>query len=221
LIAINANKISFPIQGTGLKPMQKIWSEVTMQRLFCTFGATLALAASPAFAQEAEAPPPVDQEKINVVIVYGQDECAPSTEDQINVCARLSEGDRYRIPKSLRDDPNNIRKEAWTQKVLAYEYVGREGIQSCSATGAGGFTGCGLKEIDAAYAEKQEDPGLAFGRLIAAERKKRLAAIDAEAELVEERVKQFEKERAEREARLAGEGAEDAVTGGEALPEPK
>ena len=91
---------------------------------------------------------------------------------------------------------------------------------SCSATGAGGFTGCGLKEIDAAYAEKDQDPGLAFGRMIAAERKKRLAMIDAEAEEVEKRVVQFEKERAEREEReaqaAAGQGADDG-----ALPDPK
>ncbi len=156
--------------------------------------AIFALSAAPAWAQEPEAAPAAaDAEKINMVIVYGNDKCEESNADTINVCARLSESDRYRIPTPLRDDINNPRKEAWTQRVLAYEYVGREGTMSCSPTGGGGFTGCGLKEIDAAYAEKEQDPGLAFGRMIAAERKKRLAAIDAEAELVEQRVQQFEK----------------------------
>jgi len=177
--------------------------------------------AAPAFAQEADAPAAApDAEKINMVIVYGEDECAPSTDDQINVCARLSESDRYRIPTQLRDDPNDPSKEAWTNRVLAYEYVGREGTMSCSASGAGGFTGCGLKQIDAAYAEKKEDPGLTFGRMIAAERKKRLDTIDAEAALVEERVKQFEKERAEREARMAGE-TQEAENPDAALPQPE
>jgi hypothetical protein len=191
------------------------------QRIFVTLGAVLALASSPAFAQESEAPAAnPDAEKINMVIVYGEDKCEESTGDTINVCARLSEADRYRIPTQLRGDLTDPRKEAWTNRVIAYEYVGAEGAQSCSATGAGGFTGCGLNQIDAAYAEKEQDPGLAFGLMIAAERKKRLAAIDAEAELVEQRVKQFEKERAEREARQAGETPEPEAST-EALPEPK
>ena len=183
----------------------------------------LACAATPAFAQESEAPAASDANKINMVIVYGEDKCEESNADTINVCARLSEADRYRIPTQLRADVNDPRKEAWTNRVLAYEYVGRDGTMSCSPTGGGGFTGCGLKEIDAAYAEKEQDPGLAFGRMIAAERKKRLAAIDTEAELVEQRVQQFEKERAEREARLQAEAdaaAEQELQDG-ALPQPK
>ena len=190
-------------------------------RTFLAFGAMLALAAASVNAQESEtAAAAPDAEKINMVIVYGDDKCEESNADTINVCARLSESDRYRIPTQLRDDPSNPRKEAWTNRVLAYEYVGREGTMSCSASGGGGFTGCGLKEIDAAYAEKEQDPGLAFGRMIAAERKKRLETIDAEAALVEERVKQFEKERAEREARMAGETPE-ADTPDSALPQPE
>jgi hypothetical protein len=181
-------------------------------------GTVLAFGASPAFAQDV--PPAPDAEKINTVIVYGEDKCDESTSDTINVCARLPESDRYRIPTVLRGDITDPRKEAWTNRVIAYEYVGREGTMSCSPTGGGGFTGCGLKQIDAAYAEKEQDPGLAFGRMIAAERKKRLAAIDAEAELVEQRVVQFEKERAEREARQAGETPEPQAPEGE-LPQPK
>ena len=56
--------------------------------------------------------------------------------------------------------------------------------------------------------------------MIAAERKKRLDTIDAEAALVEERVKQFEKERAEREARMANE-APEAENPDSALPQPE
>ncbi len=179
------------------------------------------LTAQAGFAQ-AEAPAPEQgTEKINTVILYGDDSCPPSTDDTINVCAKLPEADRYRIPKALRGDINNPRREAWAKRVLAYEYVAAAGAMSCSTSGSGGFTGCGLKEIDAAYAEKETDPGLAFGRMIAAERKKRLASIDAEAELVEQRVVQFEKERAEREARQAEaeDKALESQTG--ALPEPK
>jgi hypothetical protein len=162
-------------------------------------------------------------EKINQLIVYGNDQCPESKGEEIVVCARMAEKERYRIPTSLRDDPNDIRKDSWTNRVVAYEYVAAAGTMSCSPTGAGGFTGCGLGEINKSYAEKKQDPGINFGRLIAAERRKRLAGIDAESALVEERVKQFEKERAEKETRKVEGETEpsDPVVDNQALPEPK
>jgi hypothetical protein len=179
------------------------------------------LAAQSGYAQTDVPEAQPSDEKINTVIVYGDDQCLPSTDDTINVCARMPEADRFRIPKALRADINNPRNEAWGKRVLAYEYVGATGAMSCSPAGSGGFTGCGLKEIDAAYDEKKSDPGLAFGRMIAAERKKRLAMIDAEAEEVEKRALQFEKERGEREARQAEEADKAIEAEAGALPEPK
>ncbi len=177
--------------------------------------------AAPAYAQDTQSVP---DEKVNQVIVYGNDQCPASNDDEvITVCARLAEKERYRIPKSLRDDPNNIRNESFTNKVIAYEHISASGTMSCSPTGAGGFTGCGLGEIERAYAEKKSDPGISFGRLIAAERKKRLAGIDAESAEVEERVKQFEKDRADKEAKQAAEGSavNDPPFDSGTLPEPK
>jgi len=162
-------------------------------------------------------------EKINQLIIYGDDKCPESKGDEIVVCARMGEADRYRIPSSLRDDPNDPRNQAMSERIKSYEYVGASGTMSCSASGAGGFTGCGLKEIDRAYAEKAQDPGIVFGRLIAAERAKRMAGIDAEAAEVEARVAEFEKGRAEREAKLQAEldAKEAASAEAEPLPEPK
>lgn len=190
------------------------------------FFATTALVLSvPAVAQDAPTNQPGD-EKINQLIIYGDDECPQSTGDEIVVCARMDESARYRIPSSLRGDPNDPRNQATSERIKAYEYVGASGTMSCSPSGAGGFTGCGLREIDRAYAEKAQDPGLVFGRLIAAEREKRMAGIDAEAAAVEERIKEFEQGRAEREARLQAElDAKEAAAAGspdaEPLPEPK
>ena len=162
-------------------------------------------------------------EKINQLIIYGDDKCPESKGDEIVVCARMGEADRYRIPSSLRDDPNDPRNQAMSERIKSYEYVGASGTMSCSASGAGGFTGCGLKEIDRAYAEKAQDPGIVFGRLIAAERAKRMAGIDAEAAEVDARVAEFEKGRAEREAKLQAEldAKEAASAEAEPLPEPK
>ena len=186
---------------------------------------TAIMLSAPAMAQDSLANQPGD-EKINQLIVYGDDECPQSTGDEIVVCARMDEAARYRIPSSLRNDPNDPRNQATSERIKAYEYVGASGIMSCSPSGAGGFTGCGLREIDQAYAEKAQDPGLVFGRLIAAERAKRMAGIDAEAAEVEARVTEFEKGRAERETKLQAEmDAKEAVAGGspdaQPLPEPK
>ena len=189
------------------------------------FIATALTLSAPAIAQDAPAGQPGD-EKINQLIIYGNDECPQSKGDEIVVCARMDEAARYRIPSNLRGDPNDPRNQASSERIKAYEYVGASGTMSCSPSGAGGFTGCGLKEIDKAYAEKAQDPGITFGRLIAAERAKRMAGIDAEAAEVEARVTEFEKGRAEREAKLQAElEAKEAAAGGSAdtepLPQPK
>ena len=195
-----------------------------MPRFAYAFMSTAMLLAVPASAQDLPANQPGD-EKINQLFVYGDDECPQSTGDEIVVCARMDEADRYRIPTSLRNDPNDLRNQATSERIKAYEYVGASGTMSCSPSGAGGFTGCGLKEIDRAYAEKAQDPGITFGRLIAAERQKRMAGIDAEAAEVETRIVEFEKGRAEREAKLQAElDAKESAAGSpdaEPLPEPK
>lgn len=184
--------------------------------------ASLALfSAIPTFAQGTDDVRPGD-EKINQLIIYGNDPCPESKGDEIVVCAVLNEAERYRIPTNLRDNPNNVSNETWTRKIESYRYVGASGTQSCSATGPGGFTGCGIGAINAAYAEKDQDPGIQFGRLIAEERRKRLGGIDAESEQVEQRVKQFEKERAEKEARENGDAIpQDDSAIAAPLPEPK
>ena len=173
-------------------------------------------------AQDALTAKPGD-EKINQLIIYGNDKCPESVGDEIVVCARMGEADRYRIPTNLRDDPNDPRNQAMSERIKSYEYVAASGTMSCSPSGAGGFTGCGLAAINKAYAEKAQDPGITVGRLIAAERAKRMAGIDAEAAEVEARVVEFEKGRAEREAKLQAEldAKEAANAEAEPLPQPK
>jgi hypothetical protein len=197
-------KLRFSIMG---RYMNEIFGDAAVNLMIKLSLSALALLSTAQISAQTPAPS-APEEKINQLIVYGQDECPQSKGDEIIVCARLAEKERYRIPTSLRDDPSDIRKEAFTNKVIAYEHVSASGTMSCSPSGAGGFTGC---------------PGINFGRLIAAERKKRLAGIDAEAAQVEERVKLFEKERAEKEARQAGSETEpsDPVVDNQALPEPK
>lgn len=132
-------------------------------------------------------------ERVNQVIVFGDDPCPASTGDEITVCARKEEAERFRIPEALRG-AGSPDSQAWTNRVIAYETVGRTGAQSCSATGPGGWTGCASQLIGRAYAERQADPALRFGELIAAEREKRLSTLDADAAATQARVEQAEKE---------------------------
>ena len=131
-------------------------------------------------------------EKVNMVIIYGNDACPASTGNDITVCARKEEGERYRIPAPFRTaaTPQN---EAWNNKVIAYETVGASGSQSCSAAGSGGWTGCAGKLIHDAYAEKKASGDVQFSKLIDAERDKRLATLDNQAADTQSDVEQAER----------------------------
>ena len=59
---------------------------------------------------------PLDTEKVKQVIVYGDDPCPPNTGDEIMVCARLPDRDRYRIPEELRTDPNSASVQSWANR---------------------------------------------------------------------------------------------------------
>lgn len=166
--------------------------------------AGLSLAALPAAAQDEGG------ERVNQVIVYGDDPCPGSSEQEITVCARKPESERYRIPEPLRgvDSPSS---EAWTNRVEAYETVGAFGTLSCSPVGPGGSLGCTQRLIDRAYAEKKGGSDVKFGELIAAEREKRLSSIDKEAAEQQKRVEEAEKAYLEQQERQQAEqdAAED------------
>lgn len=183
----------------------------------------LTLAAAPAAAKDEPNSP--DGDKVNQLIVYGDDPCPASSEGEITVCARKPEEERYRIPAPLRgiDSP---KSEAWTNKVQAYETVGAFGTLSCSPVGAGGSLGCTQKLIDQAYAEKKNGSDVKFSELIAAERAKRLSAIDEQAAAQQKRVDEAEKVYFDQQKRQQAEqdAAEDQsgkATVETPLPQPK
>lgn len=137
------------------------------------------LAAMPAAAQQGAAGPGDPQ--VNQLIVYGDDPCPQSTEDTITVCARKPEGDRYRIPENLRDDPNNPVNQSWANRATELQYVGRTGIGSCSTVGPGGFVGCFSDIVRAAKAERATRDTVNWNRLIEDARQERLSHIDEQA----------------------------------------
>jgi hypothetical protein len=112
-----------------------------------------ALPAAPAIAQTQA---PTGSDRIAEIIVYGNDPCPRSTESEVVVCARKPESERYRIPERYRENGPRQTREAWANKAKSFEYVGRTGIQSCSAVGPAGYTGCLQNMIDRAKAEARE-----------------------------------------------------------------
>lgn len=175
---------------------------LAMTAILAPIAALAGLAPGSAMAQDAG-------ERVNQIIVFGTDPCPPSQGDEITVCARKEEAERFRIPEVLRGTLSPA-SEAWNSRVVAYETVGRSGAQSCSPAGGGGWTGCSAQLIARAYAERETDPALKFGELIAAEREKRLATIDAEAAETQARVEQAEKEYEARQR--AAQGGETNAT---------
>lgn len=188
--------------------------------------AALAAPIALAFAMPAAAQDQPTDEKVNMVIIYGDDACPQSTEDQITVCARKAESERYRIPQNLRTVSGDT--VAWADRAQALEMVGAFGTMSCSPAGLGGASGCTQKMIDAAYADKERGHEVRFGQLIDEARKERLSTIDADAAAEQGRVEQIEKEYMdrldrERAAPTPGEqtnAAAEAATSPATAPQP-
>ena len=96
----------------------------------------LATAASPALAQDD---PPERQSQIEV---FGDDPCPPSSDDEIVVCHRRAEEERYRIPAPLRRSTQRP-EQAWGARVETLDEVSRDSRpNSCSVVGSYGQTGC-------------------------------------------------------------------------------
>ena len=107
--------------------------------------AGLAALPAPALAQDS---------RVNEIIVYGTDPCPRSTDDEVVVCARKPEADRYRITERFRSSGPRQSRQAWARNAKSFETVGATGVNSCSAVGPGGHTGCLQKIIDQAREER-------------------------------------------------------------------
>ena len=98
--------------------------------------------AAPAFAQQED----------RVLVIYGNDKCPTSAGQEIVVCARKPEAERFRIPSELR--PGGVN--SWREQAKDLEFAGASGTQSCSAAGTGGWTGCWNQLMSQARAERKQ-----------------------------------------------------------------
>ena len=90
------------------------------------------------------------------IVVYGNDPCPRAADDEVVVCVRRPETERYRITEDFRTSGTRQEREAWSNKARSLMSAGNTGINSCSAVGPGGHTGCLLQEIQENKAANRE-----------------------------------------------------------------
>ena len=122
-----------------------------------TLSATAAALTGAALLAIPAALPAQSGSRIAEIEVYGNDPCPRSTDDQIVVCARKPEAERYRIPEKMRGISSYQSRQSWANKAQRFETVGASGINSCSPVGPGGWTGCTQQLINQAFKENKED----------------------------------------------------------------
>ncbi|MHA3841762.1 hypothetical protein ACX0GZ_11150 [Sphingomonas aestuarii] len=116
--------------------------------LIAVAGLTGMLAATPAQAQRAT--------ENGVLVIYGDDPCPTNAEgNEIVVCARRPEAERFRIPQELRGLEVTPENRSWAVRQQDALNVGKTGIGSCSTVGPGGASGCFGQAAAAAKAERQ------------------------------------------------------------------
>lgn len=115
---------------------------------------TIRIAFAAALLIAGIATPAEAQRRQRYVEVFGNDKCPEGSSDEIVVCGKLPESDRYRIPTELREAAPSDREtqEARVDEMIA---VGRTGTDSCSVFGPGGFTGCFQQQVQANKAERR------------------------------------------------------------------
>jgi len=130
--------------------------------LFIPLAAALAaspLLLAPAFARDRA---PMDQSQIPApgktisLIVYGDDPCPKADGDDIVVCGRRPEKERYRIPPKLRETKEDVGSQGWGSRAAAIDTDGRQFIPgSCNAVGSFGASGCTQAMLRQWFAERR------------------------------------------------------------------
>lgn len=114
------------------------------------------LAAAPVLMPAAHAQ---NAAQNGVLVIYGDDKCPTNDNgEEIVVCQRLDEAERFRIPQTLREQPGRPQAtESWavrSQDALDAS-TNRTGTGSCTTVGPSGGTGCLGRTIRAAKAESR------------------------------------------------------------------
>ena len=117
-----------------------------------TFPRALVLAAFMLIPSAAIADPPARE---LTLVIYGDDPCPRADNpDEVVVCARRPEAERFRVPRAIRERQQT--EVAWGSRVEGLEEESRPmRPNSCSVVGSNGFTGCNAAMIRQWYAERR------------------------------------------------------------------
>ena len=118
--------------------------------------ASLGIATGGLLAAVAPAPA-VAQVQDRIIDIYGDDKCPASNGQEIVVCRPHPEGERFRIPRDLRESEAPPTPSA--NAVAAVRSTGGSAaqIQSCNSIGGGVNAGCLKQQTDAWRAQKRAD----------------------------------------------------------------
>lgn len=111
-----------------------------MMRSLAVIMLALLAAAPPALAKDESQP-----QVTRTATVFGDDPCPTAGPNEIVVCGRLPENERYRIPKAFRQKPREDSGPgaSWTSRVENLEATQRYTMPgSCTVHGSFGQTGC-------------------------------------------------------------------------------
>jgi hypothetical protein len=113
-----------------------------------------AFAYEPSLGDAQQSAPP---ERVSFLITFGTEPCPKAEGDEIIVCAAQPEGDRYRIPKPLREEEEqDVAGGSWTSAVESLDNYARAILpNSCSVNGSNGFTGCRQQALQTWHAERR------------------------------------------------------------------
>ncbi|WP_033920643.1 hypothetical protein [Sphingomonas sp. 37zxx] len=111
-----------------------------------------AAAALPAISAPAMA-----QVQNGTLVIFGNDRCPTNADgEEIVVCVRKGEAERFRIPQELRELEITPENRAWAVRSEDTLRAGDSGIGSCSAVGIGGMIGCAGQAADTNRAVRRE-----------------------------------------------------------------
>jgi hypothetical protein len=126
-------------------------------------GLLLAAVAVPMAARAAPPAVPTPEPGRTIsIIVYGDDPCPVGKSDEIVVCARQPESERYRIPKRFRGKKAEASPagNSWANKVRSTEDSSRTAAglpNTCSAVGTGGQSGCQQQFLTQQRLQRQQE----------------------------------------------------------------
>ena len=116
---------------------------------------SLAMADDAEYGDAQQSFPP---ERTSFLVTFGEEKCPEAQGDEIVVCAVQPEGDRYRIPKKLRETSDVAigGGGSWTSAVESLDGYSRAVLpNSCSVNGSAGFTGCTQQMLQQWFAERR------------------------------------------------------------------